>query len=93
MVRFPANIQEISLLLNIQNGPEVKVNQSHCRPEVPRSFQEVKVPRLRDMAHNGGKVVSLKHRLLFTTQEILLVLIPVRGWVDPRGKDFMSMKN
>ena len=26
----------------------LKVNQSHYRPEVPRGFQEVKVPRLRD---------------------------------------------
>jgi len=25
-----------------------KVNQSHYRPEMPRGFQEVKVPRLRD---------------------------------------------
>ena len=25
-----------------------KVNQSHYMPEVPRGFQEVKVPRLRD---------------------------------------------
>jgi len=25
-----------------------EVNQSHYRPEVPRGFQEVKVPRLRD---------------------------------------------
>ena len=24
------------------------INQSHYRPEVPRGFQEVKVPRLRD---------------------------------------------
>ena len=38
-----------------------KVNQSHYRPEVPRGFQEVKVPRLRDMAQDGSKVVSLKH--------------------------------
>jgi hypothetical protein len=29
-----------------------KVNQSHYRPEVPRGFQEVKVPRLRD---NGSE--------------------------------------
>jgi len=29
---------------------------------VPRGFQEVKVPRLRDKAQVGGKVVSLKHR-------------------------------
>ena len=27
---------------------KVKVDQSHYRPEVPRGFQEVKVPRLRD---------------------------------------------
>ena len=27
---------------------EIKVNQSHYKPEVPRRFQEVKVPRLRD---------------------------------------------
>jgi len=27
---------------------KVKVNQSHYRPDVPRGFQEVKVPRLRD---------------------------------------------
>jgi len=29
-------------------GKKAKVNQSHYRPEVPRGFQEVKVPRLRD---------------------------------------------
>jgi len=36
----------------------VKVNQPHYRPEVPRGFQEIKVPRLRD---NGptGKMVSI----------------------------------
>jgi len=27
---------------------KVQANQSHYRPEVPRGFQEVKVPRLRD---------------------------------------------
>jgi len=26
----------------------IKVNQSHYRPEVPRVFEEVKVPRFRD---------------------------------------------
>ena len=27
---------------------KIKVKPSHYRPEVPRGFQEVKVPRLRD---------------------------------------------
>ena len=31
-----------------QTTVKVKVNQSHYRSEVPRGFQEVKVPRLRD---------------------------------------------
>jgi len=35
------------------------------------------------MAQDGGKVVSLTHRPLLP-QEILLVLISIRGWVDPR---------
>ena len=32
----------------ISQYPCVKVKQSNYRPEVPRRFQEVKVPRLRD---------------------------------------------
>jgi len=44
-------------MLTVMIVEEVTVNQSHYRPEVPRGFQEVKVPRLRD----NGKVVSLTH--------------------------------
>jgi len=47
-----------------------KVNQSHYRPEVPKGFQEVKVPRLRDNALRTGRLYP---------QEILLVLVSVRG--------------
>ena len=43
-----------------------KVNQSHYRPEVPRGFQVVKVPDYVTVAQDGGNVVSLKHRPLFT---------------------------
>jgi len=39
--------------------------QSHYGPEVPRGFQEVKVP----MAQNGGKVVGLTHRPFFTPRK------------------------
>ena len=37
----------------------------------------------RQSAHEGGKVVSTRHRPPLP-QEISLVLISVRGWVDPR---------
>jgi len=38
----------IRLILMLTSQLKVKVNQSHYRPEVPRGFQEVKFPRLRD---------------------------------------------
>jgi len=43
-------------------------------PKVPRGFTDYVA-----MAQDGGKVVSLKHRPLFTPQEILLVFISFRG--------------
>ena len=46
-----------------------KVKQSHYRPEVPRGFQEVKVPDYVTMAQDGGKVVGLTHRPLFTPRK------------------------
>jgi len=41
----------------------IKVNY---RPEVPRGFQELRVPDYVTVAPDGGKVVILTHRLLFT---------------------------
>ena len=40
-------------LTNIIMDLVKKVNQSHYRPEVPRGFQEVKVPRLCDSGPNN----------------------------------------
>ena len=56
-----------------------KVNQSHYRPEVPRGFQEVKVLRLRDSGPGWWQGCQPYAPAVFYLQEILLVLISVRG--------------
>ena len=46
-------------------------------------LQEVEASRIsRQLVHEGGKVVS---SVALTPQEIFLVLISVRGWVDSRA--------
>jgi hypothetical protein len=62
-----------------------QVKQSHYRP-----WQALRFPRgwgsqiLWQSAHEGGKVVSPTHRPPLP-QVIFLVLISVRGWVEPRA--------
>jgi len=40
--------------MNFEEAVQCKVNRSLYRPEVPRGFQEVKVPRLRDNGPGWG---------------------------------------
>jgi len=47
------------------------------------SRRRVRLPDFKT-THEGGKVVSPTYWPPFTPQEIFLVLISVRGWVDPR---------
>jgi hypothetical protein len=49
--------------------------------DMPIGFQELEAPRFQDIRHMN--VVRLS--VLFTTQEIFLVLISVRGCVNPRA--------
>ena len=50
----------------------------------PEGSRKLRLPDFMTTAQDGGEV-SLTHRPLFTPQEIHLVLISVRGWVDPRA--------
>jgi len=50
----------------------------------PEDSRKLRFPDYVTTAQDGGKVVSLTHRPPYP-QGILLVLISVRGWVDPRA--------
>jgi hypothetical protein len=78
------------------NVYSLKVKQSHYRPG-----QDLRDPGgwiyqiSRQSAHEGGRVVSPTH-LPPLPQEIFLVLISIRSWVDPRAivrPEAMLMKN
>jgi hypothetical protein len=71
--------------INLYEKVKEKVKQSHYSP-----WQALRVPVAwgsqisRQSAHEGGKVVSPTHRPPWLPQEIFLVLISVRCWVNHR---------
>ena len=62
-------------------GPvKVKVKQAHYKPGVAQRFPgKLRFPDFMTTAQDGGKVVSLTHRLPLLPGKIHLVLISVRG--------------
>ena len=52
----------------------------------PEGSRKLRFQDIVKMAQDGGKVVSPTYRPSLSPQEILLVLISVRGLVDPRGR-------
>ena len=64
----------------------LKVKQYRYRPGQAQSVPAGWGSQIsRQSAHDGGKAVNLTHRPPLPRQEILLVLISVRGWVNPRA--------
>jgi len=66
--------------VKIELVTNVKLNQSRYRPGVaPEGSRKLRFPDFVITAQDGGKVVSLTHRPPSPPQEMLLVLISVRG--------------
>jgi len=67
------------------NLVKVKVKQSLLHAwSGPEGSRKLGFPDFMTKAQDGGKVVSLTHQPPLP-QEMLLVLIFVRGWVNPRA--------
>ena len=63
----------------------VKVKHSRYRPwSGPEGSRKLRFPDFKTTAQYGGKMSALSTDRLYP-QEMLLVLISVRGWVDPRA--------
>jgi len=78
---------QYTFLLSMRNVSEEsckKVNQSHYRPVVADGSRKLRFPDFVTTAQDGDRLSALRTGRLYS-KEILLVLISVRGWVEPRA--------
>jgi hypothetical protein len=61
------------------------LKQSHYRPGQPCRFQDPEACRFKDIRHMKVVRLSAVRTGRLYPQEIFLVLISVRGWVNPRA--------
>ena len=89
--KYPLGLQPV-----IHNFTQVQEKQSHNRPDRPRGFQEGEAPRFQDNRHiKVGRLSALRTGHLYL-QEIYLILISVRDWVNrshSAAERIMLMKN
>jgi len=77
--RIPVQVTDISTASKSNHKIRWKVKQSHYRPEVPRGFQEVKIPGLRDNGPGCWQGCQLYVPAAKVKQS------PLQSWSGPEG--------
>jgi hypothetical protein len=82
---YCGGVENMSRLLHNSNTNSKKTQLSHYRPgQAQRVLRKLRFPDFVTTAQVGGRLSALRTGRLYP-QEILPVLISVRGWVDLRA--------